>query len=54
MASARRGIVCHSLSLVFFACVFDSGGYLPREKKKKKKKTGRHIKLFSRFALLQV
>jgi hypothetical protein len=55
MASARRGIVCHSLSLVFFACVFDSGGVLAKgdKKKKKKRKTGRHIKLFSRFALLK-
>jgi hypothetical protein len=38
MASARRGIVCHSLSLVFFACVFDSGGVLAKGDKKKKKK----------------
>ena len=38
MASARRGIVCRSLSLVFFACVFDSGGVLAKGDKKKRKK----------------
>ena len=33
MASARRGIVCRSLSLVFSAYMFDSGGILAKGEK---------------------
>jgi hypothetical protein len=38
MASARRGIVCRSLSLVFSAYMFDSGGILAKGEKTKEKK----------------